>query len=108
MFVDQVKMLTVNESQKSMMLEIQDAEKILNHLESEELQFKYCRLCEAVCDENHFTSKSHLKRREEFQLKESEDLSLSMLIFTSTPGDITPELQKEKEKALKRKVKRIK
>ena len=31
-----------------------------------------------------------------------------MLIFTSTPGDITPELQKEKEKALKRKVKRIK
>ena len=37
-----------------------------------------------------------------------EDLSLSMLIFQSLPGDIEAELQKEKEKALKRKVKRTK
>lgn len=31
-----------------------------------------------------------------------------MLLFQSIPGDIEAELQKEKEKALKRKVKRIK
>jgi hypothetical protein len=31
-----------------------------------------------------------------------------MLVFCSQPGDIDAELQKEKEKALKRKVKRIK
>jgi hypothetical protein len=31
-----------------------------------------------------------------------------MIVLNSTPGDITPELLKEKEKALKRKVKRIK
>jgi hypothetical protein len=31
-----------------------------------------------------------------------------MIVFNSQPGDIKPELLKEKEKALKRKVKRIK
>jgi hypothetical protein len=35
-------------------------------------------------------------------------MSFSILRFTSTPGDISKELIKEKEKALKRKVKRLK
>ena len=37
-----------------------------------------------------------------------EDLSLSIVVIQSVPGDIEKELVKEKEKALKRKVKRIK
>lgn len=37
-----------------------------------------------------------------------EDLSFSLLVFSSQPGDISTELKKEKDKALKRKVKRIK
>ena len=41
-------------------------------------------------------------------MKEVEDISLSQLVFTCEPGDITEELNKEKEKALRRKVKRIK
>jgi hypothetical protein len=77
-------------------------------MESEEVSFKYCRLCDMICEESHFTLKSHIKRRDELSLKQFEDLSLSMLVFQSFPGDIEAELQKEKEKALKRKVKRIK
>lgn len=41
-------------------------------------------------------------------IKELEDLSFSILRFQSNPGDISKELIKEKEKALKRKVKRLK
>jgi len=52
--------------------------------------------------------KTHIKKRDEISLKEAEDLAFSMLVFTSQPGDISAELTKEKEKALKRKVKRIK
>lgn len=58
--------------------------------------------------EAHFVSRTHLKRRDELGIKEIEDLTLSKLVFTCEPGDITQELKKEKEKALKRKVKRIK
>jgi hypothetical protein len=36
------------------MLEVQEAEQILKFLEKEELRFKYCRLCDLVCDEPHF------------------------------------------------------
>ncbi len=52
--------------------------------------------------------KSHKKTRDELGIKEIEDLSFSILSFYSQPGDIEKELLKEKEKALKRKVKRIK
>ena len=98
----------MNESQKSILFDLPEAEKILRFLEKEEVNFKYCRLCDVVCEESHFSLKPHLKRREDLQIKESEDCSLSMIVFQSTPGDIKPELLKEKEKALKRKVKRIK
>ena len=98
----------MNESQKSILFDLQEAEKILRFLEKEEVNFKYCRLCDLVCEEIHFNLKPHLKRRDDLQIKESEDCSLSMIVFNSIPGDIKPELLKEKEKALKRKVKRIK
>ena len=90
------------------MLEVSDADQILKYLEREDMTFKYCRLCDLICDEGHFLTKPHIKRREDLSLKETEDLNLSMLVFSSTPGEITTELLKEKEKALKRKVKRIK
>jgi hypothetical protein len=90
------------------MLEVSDADQILKYLEREDMTFKYCRLCDLICDEGHFLTKLHIKRREDLSLKETEDFNLSMLVFSSTPGEITTELLKEKEKALKRKVKRIK
>ena len=52
--------------------------------------------------------KSHRKTREELGIKENEDFFYSIFAFNSTPGDIEKELLKEKEKALKRKVKRLK
>jgi len=61
---------------------------------------------EAVSE--HFSSKNHTKKRDELSIKDLEDLSFSCLVFTSVPGDIEVELKKEKEKALKRKVKRLK
>ena len=41
-------------------------------------------------------------------IKDFEDFQLSILVIHSAPGDIEKEMLKEKEKALKRKVKRIK
>lgn len=82
----------MNESQKSLLLDIPEADQILKFLEREDLTFKYCRICEIICEENHFTTKPHIKRREEYSLKESEDLNLSMIVFTSLPGEITAEL----------------
>ena len=99
---------------------------MLKYLEVNELMFKYCRLCEvaiysqysATSDaenanassaiNDHFVSKSHVRKRESLAIKESEDLAFSILLFTSQPGEIEIELRKENEKALKRKVKKVK
>ena len=98
----------------------------MKYLEVNELKFKYCRLCEiAIYNEysatsdteaaksssaitEHFLSKGHIRKRDGFNIKESEDYAYSLLVFTSQPGDIDVELRKENEKALKRKVKRLK
>lgn len=61
-----------------------------------------------MTNENHCQLKAHKKTRDELGIKEVEDFSYSIFTFTSVPGDIEKELLKEKEKALKRKVKRIK
>jgi hypothetical protein len=53
-------------------------------------------------------NKQHRARREELGIKEIEDHCFGVLAFSSTPGDISRELLKEKEKALKRKAKRLK
>jgi predicted DNA-binding ArsR family transcriptional regulator len=52
--------------------------------------------------------KAHKRTREDLGIKEAEDLQYSIFSFVSVPGDIDKELIREKEKALKRKVKRIK
>ena len=57
---------------------------------------------------DHFSSVAHTKKRDELGIKEIEDLCFSMIYFNSVPGDIDAMLQFEKEKALKRKVKRLK
>jgi hypothetical protein len=74
---------------------------------------RYCRLCEIIIPESqtneaHIQSKSHKKVRDDLFIKDQEDYQLSILVIHSAPGDIEKELLKEKEKALKRKVKRIK
>ena len=74
---------------------------------------RFCRLCDLIIPEHcnneaHIQQKAHKKTREELGIKESEDLQFSIISLHSIPGDIDKELLKEKEKALKRKVKRIK
>jgi hypothetical protein len=91
------------------LFESEDADRVLKHLEQYEMSFKYCRICETkICEESHFNWRAHLRKRDDLGIKEAEDLLLSMVVFNSTPGGIEAELIKEKEKALKRKVKRIK
>jgi translation initiation factor 2 beta subunit (eIF-2beta)/eIF-5 len=87
-----IAQIKVDESQKSILWECPEGENILKHLEDFPLEFRYCRLCEECNDESHFTSKVHIKKREELGIKELEDQSLSQLVFESTPGDITAEL----------------
>jgi hypothetical protein len=52
-------------------------------------------------------NKHHKKICNDLGIKEIEDMCFSILSFHSTPGDISKELIKEKEKALKRKVKKL-
>lgn len=98
------------------MLDFQDSQKVVEFLEQHELTFYYCRLCEGLVVDlvdksqeevknaiaDHFSSKAHVRIREENGIKEVEDLCFSMLIVASAPGDIAEEVRKEKEKALKR------
>ena len=53
-------------------------------------------------------NKHHKKVRDELGIKEVEDHCFSVLSFNSIPGDISKELLKEKEKALRRKSKKLK
>lgn len=92
-----------------------------------ELKFKYCRLCEvavyseysastsdaeeakaSIATTEHFNSKAHVRIRDSYSIKDTEDMAYSLLVFSSQPGEIELELRKENEKALKRKVKRLK
>lgn len=52
-------------------------------------------------------NKHHKKMCNDLGIKEIEDMCFSILSFNSNPGDISKELNKEKEKALKRKVKKL-
>lgn len=94
-------------------MEGQETEKLIDYLEQHEVNIRYCRLCETLIPENinnetHLLIKSHKKTREDLGIKESEDQQFSIISILSQPSDIEKELLKEKEKALKRKVKRIK
>ena len=118
--------------------DLKKIEQFLDRLESSELNFRYCRLCESILQEENeegetkieaqteheeeedpakidqlviqhvLSHKNHKKLRDDLGIKEIEDHCFSILNFNSVPGDISKELVKEKEKALKRKVKRLK
>ena len=113
LLTENVHQLKTEETQKTIFLEGDDANKLIDYLEQHEVALRYCRLCDLIIPEHltneaHVQSKSHKKTREELGIKESEDLELSVMSMVATPGDIEKELVREKEKALKRKVKRIK
>lgn len=88
------KEIKQNDSQKSIMLDFQDSQRVVSFLEQHELTFYYCRLCEGLVYEmqgntseelknaiaEHFGSKAHIKIREDNIIKEVEDLCFSMLI----------------------------
>ena len=111
--VDNIQHLKLEDTQKTIFLEQEESNKLVDYLEQNELQVRYCRLCEVIIpepqsNETHIQSKAHKKVRDDLLIKEIEDYQLSILVIHSAPGDIEKELNKEKEKALKRKVKRIK
>ncbi|CDW90779.1 UNKNOWN [Stylonychia lemnae] len=110
---DNIHLLKTEDNQKTVAVEGQDADKVIDYLEINELNIKYCRLCDLIIPDHmsieaHTQLKSHKKTRDELGIKEVEDLQFSIISMNSQPGDIEKELLKEKEKALKRKVKRIK
>eukprot|EP00349_Pseudokeronopsis_sp_Brazil_P012192 CAMPEP_0202979688 /NCGR_PEP_ID=MMETSP1396-20130829/85773_1 /ASSEMBLY_ACC=CAM_ASM_000872 /TAXON_ID= /ORGANISM="Pseudokeronopsis sp., Strain Brazil" /LENGTH=158 /DNA_ID=CAMNT_0049719233 /DNA_START=643 /DNA_END=1119 /DNA_ORIENTATION=- len=136
---ENLQLIKNEDSQKTVVIEGVEGDRIMDRLESQELSIRYCRLCELVIPEHltseahtnlklsirycrlcelvipeHLTSeahtnlKAHKRVRDELGIKEAEDMAYSVLLLTSVPGDIEKELIKEKEKALKRKVKRIK
>lgn len=104
------------------MLDFHESQRVVSFLEQQELTFYYCRLCEGLIYdtqgktnddvknsiEQHFSSKTHIKIREDNNIKEVEDLCFSMMMVQSVPGDIQEEVRKEKEKALKRSAARLK
>lgn len=57
---------------------------------------------------DHFVSKAHVKIRDENGIKEAEESCSVMLQVVSIPGEVTEEIRKEKEKALKRQSARLK
>lgn len=110
---DNVQLIKTSDSQKTIVFDGLEGEKIIDYLEAHDFSLRYCRLCDLIIadhltNEGHFNLKSHKKTREDLGIKESEDMQYSIFSFVSVPGDIDKELIREKEKALKRKVKRIK
>jgi len=110
---ENLQLIKNEDSQKTVVIEGVEGDRIMDRLESQELSIRYCRLCELVIPEHltseaHTNLKAHKRVRDELGIKEAEDMAYSVLLLTSVPGDIEKELIKEKEKALKRKVKRIK
>jgi hypothetical protein len=94
---------------------------VINHLEQSDLCFFFCRLCECPVPDckqlieetskainDHFASKAHVKIRDENGIKEVEENSFAIMQVVSTPGEVTDEVRKEKEKALKRQSARLK
>jgi len=65
-------------------------------------------IADHLTNEAHTNLKAHKRTRDDLGIKDTEDLQYTIINFQSSPGDIEKELIREKEKALKRKVKRIK
>jgi HKD family nuclease len=73
------------------------SKKIISIIESEDIIFKYCRICGEFIDD-----KQHEHKRPE------DKEEYAVLYFESKPGDIAQDLYREKEKAIKRKFKTLK
>ena len=85
--------------------------KLTEFLENNTAEIRGCRICECTYQGvllDHFSTKSHIKVRDELGLKEQEDLALSPIILTSKPGSIDLEIQKLQENSMKLKYKKIK
>lgn len=110
---DNVSLIKNEDNQKTLVLEGVEGDKIIDYLEGHEFSIRYCRLCDLVIpdhlnNEAHINLKSHKRTREDLGIKDTEDAQYAIFSLVSTPGEIEKELIREKEKALKRKVKRIK
>jgi hypothetical protein len=87
----------LEDTQKTIFLEGDESNKLVDHLEQNELSIRYCRLCEMIIPDSqtteaHFNIKSHKKTRDDLQIKDYEDFSFSLLTIQSAPGDIEKEL----------------
>jgi len=88
LMADNIQYLKTEESQKTIFLEGEEANKLIDYLEQNELSLRYCRLCDLILpdhsnNEAHFAMKSHKKTREDLGIKENEDLQLSMISLQS-------------------------
>jgi hypothetical protein len=69
----------LEETQKTIFLESEESNKLIDYLEANEFQVRYCRLCEsiipeAMTNEAHVQSKAHKKIRDDLLIKDIEDL----------------------------------
>ena len=83
-------------------------------LESQNIEIFGCRLCEAPIKGeplDHLKSSKHYKTLEELQLIEEEedlDYQYGIVKLVTIPGDISEELQRDKEESIKMKFRKIK
>jgi len=71
--------LKIEDSQKTIFLEGEEANKLIDYMEQQELNIRYCRLCDLIIpdhftNESHTQTKSHKKTRDDLGIKEIEDL----------------------------------
>ena len=86
MLIENIQALKIEDTQKTLCLESEDSTRLIDFLETYELQIRYCRLCEqiiaeSVTNEAHVQAKAHKKNREDLQIKDMEDLSLSIVVI---------------------------
>ncbi len=88
LLTENIQHLKTEDSQKTIAVEGPEADKIIDYLEANELNLRYCRLCDLLIpdhltNEAHTQVKSHKKTRDELGIKESEDLQFSILSMLS-------------------------
>ena len=78
LFTDNIQLLKNEDSQKTISLESQDHEKVIDYLEVNDLQIRFCRLCDLILpdhctNEAHIHVKAHKKTRDDLGIRENED-----------------------------------
>ena len=85
---------------------------LADKLEQITLEIKGCRICEQIYEGSgyeHIEGKKHRKIREELQvLKEEDDMQFSLVVLRTEPGDISEEVQKEREETIRARYKKVK